>query len=217
MENNRIKQRIVGGIILVSIAVIVLPMILSESGKRPSDGGVIPEKPAHLVRTEIIPLEIKKLPEPEGTMQRSVLPEQEKRSEVTEETVAPASGVAPVQKSTSAEPPATVTSQPEVVVPKVVAAETKPSTSTVRGPAQSAVVSGWVVQVGSFSSETNAFTLRDKLRGNGFSAFVEKLESAGKTSFRVRVGPEIDQDKAEQQLAQLKRKMKMDGLVMRHR
>jgi DedD protein len=71
-----------------------------------------------------------------------------------------------------------------------------------------------VVQVGSFSQSANALALRDKLRKNGFTAFVEKYQERGTSSYRVRVGPELKRETAEKQLAQLKTKFQLKGIVM---
>lgn len=210
MEHNRIKQRIVGGAILVSMAVIILPMVLSESGENPIEGGVIPTKPDHLVRTEIIPLEIKKLPNPLEAQQRTVLSEPSMIDESKE--------IARVIPATESKPE-TVAAPVEVVpqVEEVSARQEKNEESDDQVPSPTVAVSSWVVQVGSFSSEKNAFALRDKLRESDFSAFVEKLERGNSATYRVRIGPEVMKKQAEQELIRLKDTMKMDGLVMRHR
>ena len=71
----------------------------------------------------------------------------------------------------------------------------------------------WVVQVGSFSQEKSAEDLVAKLRLAGLSAFSEKVSSSAGTAYKVRIGPELDRDKA----AELKRKVKsehnLDGFV----
>jgi len=79
-------------------------------------------------------------------------------------------------------------------------------------PAESAPVSNpadplvrWVVQVGSFSSEKSAEALVAELRLAGLTAFSEKVTTATATAYKVRVGPEIDRDKA----MELARKVKL--------
>lgn len=79
-------------------------------------------------------------------------------------------------------------------------------------PAESAPVSTpsdplvrWVVQVGSFSSSKSAEALVAELRLEGLPAFAEKVTSATATAYKVRVGPEIDRDKA----IELARKVKL--------
>ncbi len=210
MENNRTKQRIVGAVIILSIAVIVLPMILSESGEKRITGSNIPEKPDYLAKTEIIPLEIKALPAQADTVQRRVIQESEKPAATStslldivlpakdEEVVAPPPDVAPVAKPQPITPPPPA--EPQIAPPVE----------------RAAAVSGWVVQVGSFSSQANALALRDKLRGHGFSTFVERAEGA-ETVYRVRVGPEIKQEQAQVVKESLQEKLALDGLVIRHR
>lgn len=79
-----------------------------------------------------------------------------------------------------------------------------------------ATVTGWVVQVGSFSRKSNAEKLRDKLRKMGMASFVASGQSKGKAIYRVRVGPEIDRADAEKIQASIKAKTKLNGLVMRY-
>ena len=64
----------------------------------------------------------------------------------------------------------------------------------------------WVVQVGSFSSSKKAETLTAELRLAGYSAFSEKVSSATATVYKVRIGPELERDKA----IALKRKVKAE-------
>jgi len=71
----------------------------------------------------------------------------------------------------------------------------------------------WVVQVGSFSSAKSADTLVAKLRLSGLTAFSEQVTSAGKTSYKVRIGPEIDRDKATALARQVKADHNLDGYV----
>ena len=68
--------------------------------------------------------------------------------------------------------------------------------------------------MGSFSVEKNAIKLRDKLRKNGHASFVEAYKRNGKTSYRVRVGPELTRELAGELKSQLKKETKIDGLVM---
>ena len=56
----------------------------------------------------------------------------------------------------------------------------------------------WVIQAGSFGQKKNALELRDKLRKQGFSTYLDSITSEeGQVMYRVRVGPELDKDRAE--------------------
>jgi DedD protein len=71
----------------------------------------------------------------------------------------------------------------------------------------------WVVQVGSFGSEAAADALVAKLRLAGMSAFSEKVTSGAGTAYKVRVGPELDRDKAVALVGKLKSEHQLDGFV----
>ena len=92
---------------------------------------------------------------------------------------------------------------------------TNPASKVASVPAPSAsMVTAWVVQVGSFSNRNSAIQLRDKLRKQGFAAFVESFDAGGKPSHRVRVGPETARSRSEKTLVELNKKMKLDGIVV---
>ena len=87
-------------------------------------------------------------------------------------------------------------------------------------PAESAPVSTpsdplvrWVVQVGSFSSSKSAEALVAELRLAGLTAFSEKVSSANGTAYKVRLGPEIDRDKAAALARKVKAQHNLDGFV----
>jgi DedD protein len=74
---------------------------------------------------------------------------------------------------------------------------------------------GWVVQAGSFAEKNNALTLQNRLRAQGFAAFVTEVEiAAGQWRFRVYVGPELLKENAEKQLKALKRQEGIDGSLL---
>jgi DedD protein len=70
-------------------------------------------------------------------------------------------------------------------------------------PADSAPVSNpsdplvrWVVQVGSFSNAKSAETLVAELRLAGLTAFSEEVTAVNGTVYKVRIGPELDRNRA---------------------
>jgi len=71
----------------------------------------------------------------------------------------------------------------------------------------------WVVQVGSFSNSKSAEALVAKLRLAGLTAFSEKVSSANGTAYKVRLGPEIDRDKAAALARKVKAQHNLDGFV----
>ncbi|MGD8682022.1 MAG: SPOR domain-containing protein [Lysobacterales bacterium] len=72
----------------------------------------------------------------------------------------------------------------------------------------------WVVQVGSFSSATNADNLVARLRTETLSAYKEQVNSGGSTIYRVRVGPFLERDEAIRAERLVKDRLSLDGVVM---
>jgi len=204
--NIQLKQRLVGAVVLISLAVIIIPMLLPGEGSytRQQPASTIPAEPDYrfaplpeappappVAQAPPVPLEA--LPAPEA------------------EEVAPVK--APAQ---SAEKPASKPVAEPVIKPDlpVDAATPKHSAVSKEGDGQA---TAWVVQVGSFSSAKNARALRDKLRKMGHASFVEAVkDKSGKTVYRVRVGPEVRRDLAEKLQQRLARDAKLKGIVLRY-
>ncbi len=75
-------------------------------------------------------------------------------------------------------------------------------------------LTAWVIQVGSFNKVGNADQLRDQLRKAGFPAYVEAGKKNGAPLFRVRVGPELDPQRARTQREKIARKFKLNAIVL---
>jgi len=192
---QKLKERLVGAAVLVAVAVIFIPIILSDSPETDLiSGSNIPEKPDANFSSRIIPVikhNDKSLSKDIGT--DNII------SEDNQETVK------------------------ETVVEKIEANKEKSAEinsfrkeNEVREAEIQANVglSAWVVQLGSFSNEENAQSLNKKLRKAGYPAFVEPLNKNGQTSYRVRVGPEIKRSEAELLLKKLKDNMEMEGILV---
>lgn len=189
MDEHRIKQRIIGAIVLVSLAVIFIPIILSGDGEQnmPLFGSPIPSKPENISNIKVLEFEnVPKPPEPRSVIRTPV----DQHSKVNDEPIE-----APVADSGK---PA-VKTEPELEVKQAA----KP-------------LKAWVVQVGSFSKSSNALKLKDKLVKKGFRAFVERVITHNQSSFRVRVGPEVRRDNAVKLQKKIEQKMNIKGLVVTH-
>jgi DedD protein len=199
VEDNQFKQRLVGAIVLVSLAVIFIPLILT--GGDPAVGPItetnIPEKPEREFVSRIIPLE-RQAPEP-----APVVPDSKPAATPIEAVEPEPPGAAPETVTSVAPEPVEKASQP-VVKPQ----EQKPVVHK--------TVSAWVVQMGIFESKQNAYNLRDKLRKNGFDAFVDTQHDNDTTKYRVRVGPEVKRDSAEALVAKLQKAVALKGFVTKY-
>lgn len=188
--NKQIKQRLIGAVVLVSLAVIFIPMLLDggTNSTMPRFGSNIPAQPEFDFEPLEIPLQ-------------AITPIPTDRPRVIEQEAALAPTVGqPLQEQPTQEKPA----------------QEKPATSPLPATAPTAAPIRWVVQVGSFSQSANAMALRDRLRKGGFSAFVEKFQDRGKSSYRVRVGPELKRENAEKQRERLDKHFRLKGIIMGH-
>ena len=197
MDKHAFKQRIIGAIVLVALAVIFIPILLPghrDLGFSDTESH-IPPKPDELENLKVLELE-KPLAAP--------APREIVRTPIDERS-----------------PPAPQTeSEPPVVEQKPAAADKKPSKPPVAQDKESDTATtpkAWVVQVGSFSKRENAMRLRDQLRSKGYKTFVEQISAADKIFYRVRVGPVVSRSNALDLQKELQTKMKLlDTAVVSH-
>ncbi|WP_303909074.1 SPOR domain-containing protein [Thiohalomonas denitrificans] len=168
--NSGLKQRLVGAIVLVALAVIFVPMLLDgDDSSMPAFGSNIPPKTGY----HFEPLDIPP---------RQPTPLEPKPAVIEREDAPPVMTGPVAEAGPEPEPDSPVRAQAE---------EGKTL------PDRAGEVKTWAVQVGSFSSSENALRLRDRLRGEDFDAFVEEVRSSGKSIYRVRIGPEASRERAE--------------------
>ena len=197
-----LKQRMVGAIVLISLGVIFIPMFLSGKGGVGDDAkSNIPPVPKY---------EIKRPPVAQSVLDAKQRAELKLKDRAKEQLRLRAES----EKSVATKAAQTDTAANNKQAAKPAA---KPPVKSAPALKQSkpVVVSGWVIQAGSFKERKNANQLRDRLRASGFVAFVEPRKG-GTSSYRVRVGPERKQSQAEELQKQLLKKEKIKGLVMRY-
>ncbi|HEY3486638.1 MAG TPA: SPOR domain-containing protein [Gammaproteobacteria bacterium] len=181
-----LKQRLVGASVLVALGVIFIPMILERSA---DDDSLtvrmeIPDKPDVDFKDRLSdPPAIEEIEWPESVQETTA---EVRADNAPAETELPK----PVQLP---QPAKTLTKKPVDKAPTKVPAPTK----TAKAPQQ------WVVQLGSFSKETNALVLQDKLKSGGYKAFVKSADTPAGRVYRVRVGPVSERAEAEQMVAKL--------------
>ncbi len=205
--DRQLLERLIGAGVLVVALVVVVPAILDgdpdqvpeklsgdEADHKP-DVPVVTNEPR---RTHTIRLDTSTATPPVAREITESVPDalpEEAKPPAGPEEVKPSAGPEVVKSSTgAASEPATVVSQqpvkPATEKPVVVAKAKPPSAPAPRQVKPvSTPKSGWVVQLGSFSSRQNAQRLADEVSGHGFSVFLMPLDRSGKTLYRVRVGP----------------------------
>lgn len=197
----RLKQRLVGAVVLVALGVIFIPMVLQPPEQVQGPATDIPAQPAGNFKDRLAT----PVPTP------APMPDEPPR-----QVMAPPDTPAPVAPSSAASTHALTAAAPALETPPVTA-ELSNAEAVVpapdKAPAATAGLGAWVVQVGVFSQEVNAQALAKTLRAKGHITFVERF--AGKTSpnFRVRLGPFKDRATAEALQARLKREDKLAAMV----
>ncbi|WP_063372286.1 SPOR domain-containing protein [Pseudoalteromonas luteoviolacea] len=69
----------------------------------------------------------------------------------------------------------------------------------------------YVIQLGSFSHQANVLALTDKLKKNGFKTFTRPVKTPNGTLTKVFVGPDLNKQKLEAKLPELKKLTKLNG------
>lgn len=192
--NDQLKQRLVGAIVLVSLAVIFLPMIFKGDGTTLDKKNVPPEPDYRFPPP-------KEAPKAPPVAKAPVVPIDNASTDQAEKkkTESPVSSAESKESKSAEKAPAVV------VIPD--------QQETESGDSKTAAGDAWVVQVGSFSSEPNALALRDKLRKMGFACFVEAVKGKKGMVYRVRVGPELTRELANRLNEDLSKKANLKGLV----
>ena len=112
--------------------------------------------------------------------------------------------LAPVEPTHSRQKPAPA--------PVLKTTSSKPKTSSTLKEPKNA----FALQVSTVTIKDNAYALRDKLRKDGYAAYVETRTKNGKTSYRVRIGPELDKSRLEKMKTTLKKQQGLDGFIVNH-
>jgi DedD protein len=213
------KQRMVGALVLVALAVIFLPMLFSRQDEQRQvtvEAPAAPQAPA-MPQVQVEPVVV---PEPQALPQEPVPSDEEIAQEVPavpSAPAAPAPAPAPAAKPVTPPPapapapvpslaakPATAPSQP------ISAAPGKPDTTQSRVDANGLSVS-WSVQLASLANRESAEKLQKTLRSQGYNAYIRSAD--GKN--RVFVGPLIERAEADRLRDLLNRQQNLKGFVVR--
>ncbi|AGN78356.1 SPOR domain-containing protein [Pseudomonas sp. GD03651] len=207
------KQRMVGALVLVALAVIFLPMLFTREDEMRQVHVEAPQAPAmpSLPEVKVEPVAV---PEPQAIAQA---PEQP-AVVVDESTAPPATPSQPITPSPQTQAQVQP-AKPQAAAPKV---ESKP----VATPAPAAPVAkpaapskidvnglpvSWSIQLASLSNRAGAEKLQQTLRSQGYNAYIR---SAGGMN-RVYVGPLIERAEAERTRDAINRQNSLKGFVVR--
>jgi DedD protein len=188
----RVRERLIGALVLVAIVVLFVPAILKGRDPAPA---VLPES-APTRRVEV----------PIGNS----APAPEEQILVPEPAQPDSAPAEPAPAPPDSKPAAEAASRARTAMPPApapeerrVAAEPPARTPASPTPAAGAPASAWAVQLGAFSNRSKADQLVAELRKRRYAAFVLEYRASGQVLYRVRVGPEQDRKRAEEIAARL--------------
>ncbi|WP_454845618.1 SPOR domain-containing protein [Pseudomonas farris] len=207
------KQRMVGALVLVALAVIFLPMLFSRQDEQRQvrvEAPAAPQAPA-VPQVQIEPVVV---PEPQALPQEPVPSDVEIAEQQAPSTpIAPSAPVAAPPAPSAAKPvtpPAPVAKPVPAPAQPITAAPSKPATTPSRVDANGLSVS-WSVQLASLASRESAESLQKTLRSQGYNAYIRSAD--GKN--RVFVGPLIERAEADRLRDLLSRQQNLKGFVVR--
>ena len=207
---DTLKQRVVGAFVIISLAVIFLPMIFDEPHQQESNIIVpVPPRPSFQIK------EIDKPVRPEFQRLEFNL---ETQKVVEEETNVSASKQNDADKNVPSTNETVVDNQEATKIN--VKEEKRQSSEELREKSSPSVShlpifkNVWMVQLGTFSQTENAYQLRDQLRRDGFDGHTKKVDLNGGNAIRVFTGPFVDKAEAEKIKLKLDKKYKVVSRVM---
>lgn len=201
--DQSLKQRLVGVLVITALVAIFLPMLFDnpvEEGDQTISELGIPPSPVTAYEKDVPQAqtsaeEVLELPEPDYVLAESDL------EEVAVEPEQPVVDQEPLAKQTPA-------------VPEQAPAPSPPTPAQPVKQERSAALKRWVIQVGSFSAQKNAETLKHALIKQGFTAFVDTFKSKqNKVWYRVQVGPELDKNRARQMQKKIEKQNKIKTVL----
>jgi len=198
--NQGAKQRIVGTVVLLALALIFLPIIFDGEGSYQAPvSSRIPETPI----ISILPEPIQSRPVIVGNVE-TIEPEVATMVSLIEEVAEPVEqpGVA----STAEEPGSDV----EIIESTAIFSREVPQLSDAGLP------QGWVVRLGSFSDSENASNLVTRLHDAGYKAYSRVMSGSQETLTGVFVGPWLDRGQVNEYQRKLQEEFSLAGLVVRY-
>lgn len=213
-----LKQRVIGALVLVSLAVIFVPMLFDEPHTERSSRLIdIPEEPPFP--------EVQQPPEPDaeppsyrleepvdtGTRARPQdEPQPEPSAPVEPEQQQPVPDQPSAAQQTQVEPRSEAKPEPEPEPEQAPKQEAKTQTSA---EFARSLEGAWLVQLASFGDAANARRLRDKVREQGYDSHVQKVEQGDTTFTRVFSGPFAEKADAEKAKKALDSSFGVNSLV----
>jgi len=201
--NPVVRQRLVGTLVLIAMAVVFWPIIfVTPETKAP----LVIQPPPPAPRVDETPLPMPASPEasirasisgPSHDDEAQVKADQRTRlnseGDLSDavESLAPADSLNPIDLARTA-PPAIATDESGFAV-------------------------AWVLQVATVSSKERASVLVDQLVAKGYEAFSQGFQAGENMLWRVQIGPKVDETRFSAIKAEVDRAFRVNSVVVRYR
>ncbi|ROU00003.1 sporulation protein [Marinobacter sp. R17] len=218
-----LKQRIVGALVLISLAVIFVPMLFDEPHtERTTQQIKLPEEPAF----PKVDIQDQGGQSPVTTGSEDASQGSAPAYSIEEQPEAAAPTVTSPQQDGAMTEPQQTASAPEPSPEPAPTSSSEPANQVATAPQQSepepadeaefkqTMKGAWLVQLGSFGNQKNALRLRDEVRDKGYAAYTESVKRGDLTLTRVFSGPFVSEDEANSAKSQLDKAFKLNSLVM---
>jgi len=215
-----IKQRIVGIAVLLIAAVVLLPVLFDGDGSYPLPlesripapapfpdvPRADPQRPVVTADTSAIRIATNPTLEAvDDELAEDAVPEQPDTAPET----------APVADDVPVEAPAPQVAEATTPEPAPAPAPT-PATNAETVLDSTGLPQGWSVRLATFSNQTNARNLVQRLQDSGHRAYTRQVSSSQGPLTAVYVGPDVDRAAAQRLQQQLLRDFELTGMVVRY-
>lgn len=195
-----LKQRIIGALVLVSLAVIFVPMLFDEPhSERTSTTIKIPEEPpfpeVEAPESELEPAPSYGLESSESDL--AAPPSSQDADSPGYRILEESPGQEAVSESSDTGQAENDDAQEPVNAPAETAEQDSESAAPEAAEYERSLEGAWVVQLGSFGNSDNARRLRDQVREKGYGSHLQEVVRGDTTLTRVFSGPFASKSEAE--------------------
>jgi len=229
---NSLKQRLVGAFVILSLAIIFLPMIFDKPHVEDKQFIMpIPAKPDFKsveilkpVRPSYTVLEIDKKDNKVKKISKAYVDDSNSKSINTSKGKSVAKQLVNSEKKTDK---AKRAGKQVIAVSKASSSlkNQKSNSKTVKSTQAKVLASPkvahlpifknvWMVQLGTFGNAQNAYRLRDKLRRDGFDGHTKQVRVGNKKAIRVFTGPFVNKREAVKVKKRLDKKYKVESRIL---
>jgi DedD protein len=229
MENS-LKQRLVGALVLIALAIIFLPPILKDNRQQEPFESQIPTKPVELINVEIDKASVEKNTEIQSSLDKLESSYRKTKSASATnadelDVIEPADTSKITQKSSdtlqrnTSKGKLVENNNQSINTDKTTKADKPVSSASSAQPEQKQTLSenfkdaAWVIQIASFSNKENATKFIEKLKKSKHPAYKKIVKKNNQTVYRIFVGPYIDKQDAQKSLSSVNELSPSPGIL----